>query len=267
MEDTKLTDKQYREHPALSYSDLVWLDKSPLHFKNRDKLRKETEAMRLGTLLHLGVLEPERFKNAYCIEPEEIDGQPINRRVKAHRDYLEQWRNQNKGKIFIRPEDMDTLTTMFNALATHKYAKQYLTGGVSEVMAFGEYKGVPIKGRCDYLVEIPGLGKTIVDLKKTQDASPKGFERSIYNYKYYLQAAVYTKLFKADSFVFVAIEDNELAPIGIYRASDVLLEKGEQKLSYLIDLYKRLDKTNNWHGYTEDFQEISLPTWAVSTEE
>lgn len=261
-----MNDKEYRANQALSYSDLVWLEKSPLHFKNRDKLRKETEAMRLGTLLHLGVFEPERFKNAYCIEPEEIDGQPINRRVRAHRDFLAEFRKQNEGKIFIRPEDMDTLTTMFNALATHKYARQYLTGGKAEVPAFGEYQGVPIKGKCDYIVDIPGLGVTVVDLKKTQDASPKGFERSIFNYKYYLQAAMYVRLFRADTFVFIAVEDNELAPIGIYRASDVLLEKGEQTLDRLISFYKKLEQTNNWHGYTENFQDISLPNWAISEE-
>lgn len=261
-----INEKDYRAHSALSYSDLVHLEDSPLHFINRDKLRKETEAMRKGTLLHMGLLEPTKFKNSFAIEPEEIDGQPINRRVKAHREFIEQWKKENEGRVFVRREEMDSLTGMLCALGAHKHAKKYFTGGQAEVAEFGEWCGVPIKGRCDYLTEIPGLGRTVVDLKKTQDASPKGFERSIYNYRYYLQAFIYKYLFKADTFVFVAVEDtgmNDFAPIGIYRASDALLEKGEELLSKLITIYKEAKQTNNWRGYTDDFEDISLPAWVI----
>jgi hypothetical protein len=259
----------YRQRPELSYSDLVWLNKSPIHFLNRDKLRKETEAMRKGTLLHMGVLEPEKFKNSYAIEPHCMpDGTEINRRVKAHREYLEGWKQTMEGRIFLRQEDMDSLICMLNALATHKYARRYFTGGEAEKEAFGEYEGVKIKGKCDYITKIPGLGLVISDLKKTQDASPKGFERSIYNYSYQLQAYMYHRLFKADSFFFVAIEDTGIdgfAPIGIYRASDVLLEKGEQMFKKLIEKYKQCEEMKVWPGYTEDFAEISLPAWAIGS--
>lgn len=259
----------YRQRPELSYSDLLWLNKSPLHFKNRHLLQKETEAMRKGTLLHMGVLEPEKFKNSYAIEPEEIDGQPINRRIKAHREFLDHWRQTSEGKIFIRQSDMDSLINMFNAIAMHKYAKQFLTGGTPEVEAYGEWDGVKLKGKCDYLVDLPGFGRTVVDLKKTQDASFKGFERSIYNYSYHLQAKIYTHLFKADSFFFIAVEDNgtPICPIGIYRASDVLIEKGEQMLSRLIKKYQQCEQTGEYHGYTDHFADISLPAWSVAQEE
>lgn len=269
--EKKMDEQTYREHPTLSYSDLVWLDKSPQHFFNRDKLAKETEAMRLGTLLHLGVLEPERFKNSYAIEPEYYeDGTPINRRVKAHREFLDGWRQVNKDKITIRPEELDSIIGMLTSIGMHKYACQLFTGGNAEVTGFGEYDGVPIKGKADYIIPNHArYGRVGIDLKKTQDASRKGFSRSIWNYRYQLQAAIYCKIFKLDNFIWVAVEDTKnpnFAPIGIYRAHETVIEKGEEKLKFLINLYKHCEKNKEWYGYTNGVEDGFLPSWVASEE-
>lgn len=263
-----MNENEYRARPELSYSDLIHLDTSPLHFKHRDMIREETEAMRKGTLLHMGVLEPERFKNSYALEPEEIDGQPVNRRIKAHREFIAAWRQTNEGKIFIRKDDFEELINMLNAIGAHPDAPKIIRGGEYEKAAFGEYNGVKLKGRCDiFFANHPEWGRLVVDLKKTQNASEQGFERAIFNYKYFLQAFVYSHLFKADNFIFIAVEDSKLAPIGIYRADMAMLEQGENMLRRLTDVYKRCMSTGLWPGYTSGVKDIGLPTWALAKNE
>ena len=165
------TEEEYRAYPALSYSDLVWLDKSPRHFLLREKLQKETEAMRLGTLLHLGVLEPTRFKNAYCVEPENMpDGTEINKRSSKHREFLAEWRLNNADKIQVSPDQLDSLITMLTEIGKPENdVAQFFTGGMAEVMAKGVYDGVPLKGRCDYFIpNHPRFGRVVAARRKVR---------------------------------------------------------------------------------------------------
>jgi len=91
-----MKEQDYRALKAISQSELVMLAKSPQHYKQG--FVEQTEAMKLGTVLHLARFEPRRFHEQILIEPETIEGDKVNRRLKAHRDFLNNFHEQNKDK-------------------------------------------------------------------------------------------------------------------------------------------------------------------------
>lgn len=258
--------ENYDALEGLSQSDLSHMIKSPLHFKKRAELWSETDAMRLGTCIHAAILEPNSFKDRLAIEPEDFNGVPINRRLAAHRDYLHAWRDDVKTnkKYVLKPKEYDILIGILTQIPQTPGLKELLNGGAAEVAATWEFGGVKSKGRADYMVKHPKLGKCIVDIKTTQDASPSAFSRSIFNYAYDLQAAWYAGGFGADEYIFVVCEKKPPYPIAIYRADPSLLERGLHLAERLITKLKECEASGEYHGYTNGIDTILLPSWVAA---
>lgn len=258
----------YEAIDGLTQSELSYLLKSPLHFEKRRELGRETDAMRLGTAIHAAILEPELFKDKLVVEPEHFNGEEINRRVKKHRDYLADWRqeSENLGKIILKNSEYDILIGILAQASRTPTLKELLRGGTPEVAATWEQHGVPCKGRADYCVQHPTLGKCIVDIKTTQDGSASAFSRSIYNYAYDLQAAWYLNGFGADEFIFVVCEKTPPYPIAVYRADPSLLGRGAECADRLLKRMIECKSTGSWPGYTQDISTILLPSWVAAQE-
>lgn len=259
--------EEYFKIDALSQSDLGQMAISPRHFLHKDKLRKETDAMKMGTLLHLAVLEPAKFRQTYVVEPDNIKGEAINRRVKAHREYLEAFRLDNLDRIVVTAQQMDNLVGMLESIASNEFLKPLLTGGSPEIAATWDYKGLKCKGLADYVVDHKLFGRTIVDIKKTQDASVSGFSRSIFNYRYNLQCAWYLHGFEAREFIFVAIEDKAPYAIGIYKADPSLVEHGQKLMERLTEKLIWCRENDEWPGYTRGIENILLPAWVAGQDD
>jgi exodeoxyribonuclease VIII len=140
------------------------------------------------------------------------------------------------------------------------------------------------KGRLD------GLSselKTVIDLKKCQDASPDAFARSIATYGYHRQGAMYLRGatyhgIDVKNYVIIAVEESEphavalytlterqpLAPFASWRDTKSVslspVEYGNHELLRLLDLYERCEATGEWPGYAEQPVPISLPGWVMS---
>jgi len=137
------------------------------------------------------------------------------------------------------------------------------------VSLFGVHKetGLAIKGRADW------LGKShIVDIKTTADASNGELCKSIYRFRYHVQAAMYLTLAQqngldVDSFYFVAIERGEFPLINVRKLSPEAVERGQQILDkQLLDLSNCI-KTDIWPDYsggTATAGEIDLPPYAYT---
>ena len=67
-----MPNETYHASEGVSKSGLDLMDRSPAHYKN-PKLRKSTRNMEIGTAIHAGILEPERFDKEYVI----VDSDPI----------------------------------------------------------------------------------------------------------------------------------------------------------------------------------------------
>lgn len=265
-----MPDKEYRAIPALSQSDLSWFKYSPRHYLKRAELRKETAAMSFGSAFHLALLEPAKFKESWTLEPDKftLDGKTveINKRVKAHREYLESWRIDNADKTILTEKDADNLTGMLKNISDDPELVGLIELGSPECVVTWDYRGRKCKAKADLWVPDSKYGPLVIDFKKTQDASEVGFSRSIYNFSYSLQAAWYLEGFQASRFFFVAVEDKPPYAIGKWDAEHYL-ELGTKQMNTYLETLEKCEKTGVWPSYSQSFDSIRPPNWMAAIED
>jgi len=80
-----MTDAQYRAYPAVNYSKLKHMAKSPLHYRhNSEHPAADNAAFRLGRATHCLVLEPFTFDQQFAVYEGKRD-----KRQKAYKAFLE----------------------------------------------------------------------------------------------------------------------------------------------------------------------------------
>jgi hypothetical protein len=256
----------YEKLEGLSQSDLKLILKSPLHYTKREEMRKVSESMELGKALHEAVLRPAYFKDNYLTLPNVMpDGEAINKRKKAHREYLESYKLENADKICLSEQDMDDLTGMLNSLMGHEIASMLLTGGEPEVCAQWEYADLKCKGTFDKIHEKhPIFGRCLVELKTSRDGSPDEFAKEVFNRGYDFQMAYYEQGFKADRHFCVVVENKFPYPVAIYDMSG-WLDVGLHRVNKAIDRYKWAMDNNAWtNGYTESVEILQPKSWVTA---
>jgi exodeoxyribonuclease VIII len=136
--------------------------------------------------------------------------------------------------------------------------------GENEVSFFWEESGVPLKARLDKMTK----SGQIIEIKTCEDARAIAFERSIYNFAYYLQAAIYTTaaerhIGKAPPpFIYVCIESAPPYAVAVHRLCHDALRVGIAQMRKCIDKYKKCIDAAEWPGYTDSITPVSLPQWS-----
>lgn len=263
-----IPEKEYRAVQALSKTDLSYLAKSPLHYINRKSLFKETDAMRLGTLIHKAILEPMEFKNKFTIAPKEVFGEKVNRRVKAHRDELARIELEYdlKGITVIDEDELDTISGILMSVSKNEDLPALINMGQPEATALWEFEGYRCKGRADYyLPDYPG--GAVIEIKTTNDARPSSFSRQCFNLNYTCGSWWYLNGFKAQTFIFVVIETKAPYPISIFKADESFLHHGEQQARRLVKQLRECEESGVWPGYVRGIELLQLPSWAAGVTE
>ena len=254
--------EDYHRGAGTSKSQLDQLAKSPAHYlASLTTPRKETPAMRIGTLFHGLVLEPERVQIA--VAPS------CDKRTRDGKYLWEIFCAENAGAEIVTAEEGEMLSEMVASIRTHPAARALLHHalGIAEGSAwwFDDQSGELCRCRPDFYRE-DGI---IVDLKTTDDASPEGFARSIAKYNYNVQAAFYSDGVEESTghpvkgFVFVAVEKSPPYAVAVYQLDMQGVELGrDQYRNLLLDLADCKIK-NKWPGYSERIETISMPGWAV----
>ena len=211
---------------TLSFSSLKEFIKSPAHFlayKKREFV--ESASMRLGTAVHMALLEPEKFAKEY-------DVTSLRKNTKAYKEMAEQ-----------KPE-----ITYMNAVDLLAHCPR------REEEVKGDIQGFPFRGFVDAM-----SSECIVDIKTTQDGSPQGFGRSVINYGYHLQAAIYREMTGVDDYFIIAIENSSPYNVCIYKLSQGYLDK---RYAMMTD---GIYKFNHWDGEETGYENnltLELPRWA-----
>lgn len=253
---------EYHKSAATSKSQLDQFAKSPAHYLAAlTTPRKETAAMRIGSIFHGMVLEPERVKIAVA---------PVcDKRTKDGKATWEAFCIENVGAEIVTADEGEMLNGMAASIKAHPAASALLSGaGIAEGSCFwfDERSGELCRCRPDLYRRDLGI---IVDLKTTDDASPAGFARSIWKYAYHRQAALYMDGVGESTgdiikgFVFVAVEKSAPYAVGVYRLDMQGEEAG--RVSYQSLLLDLADcKINrNFPAYSTKIETISLPAYAV----
>jgi hypothetical protein len=258
----------YLAWPAVSNSGIKLALRSLAHFKERPEL-DATPAMRLGSFLHCGVLEPLAIVERYAVMPryeQDVgnvtrDGKPSESTGTIYfKQKAQEFRAANVGKEIVAAEDYKALVGVHRALMRSDRAREYLTErGESEVSILWHDPETDLlcKARIDF------LNSGINDLKSSADAA--GFSRAIANNGYHRQAAHYQTGFRVLTgetrpFRLIAVEPT--APYGV-RAAPVhadAIETGESEVRRALLSIAEAYRTDVWPSY-EDPPSWCLPSW------
>jgi hypothetical protein len=261
-----------REHRALSHpsiSELGLFRRAPLLFKDKyidGKLyelgeERDDRALKIGTALHLAVLEPKKFERVVRSIPK---GLKLN--TKLGLDFKTKFiePGEAQGEIYIKEEDMVHVMGAAQAL----YAEPQIASLLSRITPETTFLFRPdtvtlCKARLDGFIQ-DAEAPVVVDLKSTRDVVR--FERSLIDYGYHRQAAFYMEAFEqafgvVPKFYWIAVE---VTPPYLYRLmspTPELLEKGEAEYLETLADFRECVTREYWPGTFKGVEEVTLPHW------
>lgn len=246
-----ISNAEYHASPAVSASHLHAVLRSPRHYYDtyvnpkRPKI-EPTTAMRIGTLCHTAVLEPEELAKRHPII--------TSRRTKEARQLVED------GFEPVLQSEMRTAEQMAESVRNHPEAAWLLRVGEAESSIWwqDEEHGLRCKCRPDWWA-----ADLVVDLKTTLDASPKAFAKSVANFGYHRQQAHYVKGTNCSRFIFIVVEKVYPFQTAVYELDTEASAIGEEQRNRAMRRIAACKQRDEWPGYGDEVQTLSLPTWAT----
>lgn len=257
----------YNEIPALNWSSLkdlaIETGGSPRLFRyRREHPRRDTEALFFGRAFHCALLEPERFADAYIVEPD--FGNCTYKANKANRDA---WRESVGRRIILSDGDAYKVANMAKAVRGHRAAMAAMHGAKEETIRWNDpVTGLAMKGRLDILTP-----RGVTDPKTTMDPAPDAFGRDAAKYLYFGQMAFYHdgviasgRLVNPDNPLLLAIQKCEPWDVACYRVENEALEMGRALYRRLIDKFVQCTAAEWWPGCCPEIMPLRLPKWIRS---
>lgn len=239
---------EYRQHPALSYSKLKAYLKSALHGLTQEPVT-ESAAMRFGSAVDLAL--KGQLENV-IVNPHE-DG-----RTKAAKEF----KQANEGKLVLTQNEMDRVLSCVAAVKSHPAVQALsLEMLAPDVVMFGEFEGMALKGLPDW-----SFGGTLVDLKTTSGlVGASDFAKTVDNFHYDLQAAVYCELAKQagdtnPSFFWIVVESDHPHDVAVYKATERIIEVGYAKLRHALKNVRKA-QIGEFLGTQQFVTELEMPAW------
>ena len=239
------------------------LDMPPARWQyERDHPTPPTSAMILGTAVHTLVLGAG---------PKVVAVESTSWQTKAAKAAKAE--AQAAGHVALLRAEYDRAKAMADAVKAHPVAGALFSparGKAEQVLVWrNEDTGVMCRAMVDHMPHAGAAGRhVLVDLKTTEDASPRGVIRSVDRYGYHRQAAFYLDGYRAlrggdPAFLFVFVEK---APPHLVRVDEVgqpELLAGADANRRAMEIYRDCAEAGVWPGYDPEIGLISLPTWAL----
>ena len=250
-----VSNAEYHADPAVSASHLHAISRSPhTYFKryiepNRP-VSEPTAAMRLGTFVHTAVLEPYDLDSRYAVCPTRKGSTNYNRLIE-------------RGIEPVTQAQWDQAMAMCDSVRNHPEAAWLLSDGKAEQSVWWDDLQFNLRCKCrpDWW-----NGDIVIDLKTTQDASPKGFASSVAKFRYHVQQMHYLQGTNAARFIFIAVEKEYPYNVGVYELDNDACSIGEELRQRDMKRIMICKKNNQWPGYSNDISTLSLPNYAANIE-
>ena len=256
MELITISDADYHKLPHLSASKIKLLLDSPREFKEKT-WGKPSHAMRLGTLVHLGLLEPEKLTEEF-VTVVDAKSEKTKKFDEAEAD--------NPDTLTIRRPDYDEGLRIVTAAQEKEEIMELLRDGYAEKAIVGELPGIgPVKCKIDWLKK----NGQIVDIKTA--AVRNGVitpHKCILDYNYHIQDAFYRMMCKEIGlgdvdFTFIFLFKNAPVYDRLICSLDSDFQKyADWELNKLLDVFKECRDTDTWGGkFSSENIKIELPRY------
>jgi hypothetical protein len=242
------------------------------------KKREVTPYMRLGTLIHHAILEPEKPMPGVWVQPltyETDEGELKAWHNGAKKCKDEVAKQKAAGNEVLKLDEFSALRECVRALESDELVANSLAVGEGEVsvaapLTLPSGRLVLRRARVDWLRR----GQCIYDIKKVGNgnASKRQFERLAWDRRYFVQAAYYLDAWNSScapsedvkAFCFFVVEDEAPYLVGRYEIQLESREHLKGREIYMRDLetYALCKETGKWPGYGDGFEKLELPYYA-----
>ncbi len=252
-----------RELGTVTTGALKAMRRTPAHYRawveTPDRPADESPALAFGRAVHAAVLEFDRFREQYVIEPAWGD-----RRRKAERDRYRAWKAQANGREPISGEDFLHVAGIVKSLHEHPLIGRLLAAeyvAEATVEWIDPETGLPCKCRPDWWAR--GGMNLMVDVKTTQVADAGRFAWSCRDYGYDLQVAHYTAGAEAVGercdFIFAAVEKEPPYAVAVYQIDESAIDEARDERRAAMLRIAECVETGEWPGYPSEIQTLYLP--------
>ena len=251
-----IPEKEYRAINAVSSSFVKESIKSLKHAHSmltRDS--KPKPAYELGRLIHMAILEPDRYKQ------DVIETDILTKTLKAYKDL----KKEHLDKIILNKKETDMIHGIVEAIGTHTTAPKTIKEGQAEVtiLVMHPTLKMPLKGRLDFLNEDKNY---ILDLKTAAQVSNPYFMNDACRYNYHVQAAFYLMLLNflksfGETYFLLAIEKEEPFDSILYEYGWESIGRGRDLIDEQLPKIKFAIENNEWPGFASEPLMLSLPRW------
>jgi exodeoxyribonuclease VIII len=272
----------HADKSRIGKSGLDLIHKSPAHYyakyldPNRER-EKQTPALLMGSAVHMAVFEPQDFMKKFVVINDtaiiaEIGGK-APKQTNRYKEWLQDFARENAGKTILSSEDFEKCLKIKEAVYNHPTAALLLEGGVAEQRVDWLWQGEdknfnPIQVKCKSKMDWQSHNGFIVDLKTTEDASPAGFGKSIFNYRYDVQGAFYTDAYRQATgneprgFIFIAVEKSAPYAVALYYLTPEQIARGRREYEADLRTYHECLISGEFPAYGIDIKPAQLPAWA-----
>lgn len=230
-----MTEAQYHQLERMSSHRLMDFKRSP-EFYFRKHITKEiqnadSKSMGLGRLVHLAILEPERFTSSVKITP------TVDRRTKEGKSAFEAFNSSlTETDVMVDQESYKTALAIKDSFFSRV---DMFNGGEFEKIHLFEMNGVECKAKFDYIDD-----NYIIDLKTTQSCSDDSFKWSSKKFGYDLQAAFYYNAAiamdgKPRAYLIAAIETEAPYLMNVFEVTQPMLEHRTNEIMSLLENFKQ----------------------------
>ena len=222
--------------------------------------KPSSPALVIGSGFHTATLEPEKLDDEFAVKPSEIDGQ--GPRTKHYKESFELMQKSEPDKQWLAPADYDLILEMAGSALENPVLRHYMAdiNKIVEGTGYFEMEGAKCKVRPD--LYIPGAG-VVIDLKSTQDASNRGFTKSVRQFGYLFQACWYMHALrllgeKPKQFVFIAVEKTAPYATAAYTIKESDINKQFSNMERACQLWAACQSSGIWPGYSDMVETLDL---------
>ena len=251
-----MPDKQ--QYYPLSFSSLKAFSRSPLAFMEYKAAKREpTPAMEFGTLVHMATLEPDKYRTEVAI----WDGRRAGNEYKS---FVE----ENPDKRIITPKLAMDVRTAHTRLQENGLSCGLLGDLDMREKRFRiDHCGIPHTGFID------GLNRwAVIDLKVTARVDHHSLQRTIWDFKYYMQAAIYMRAaemlgYRPEAYFIIAVESAAPHHVNVVELEPHYIARGHIEWEKLLDRFKEWDgQAHHSHDVTAGYTMMDAPAWVPAME-
>lgn len=250
---------------VMSRGELMSLIACPQKWIDQPADDDSTASTRYGSLVDTLALQPDQFDDLYCVAPETYtndkgEEKPWN----MNANFCKDWVAKRSDKQMVKQKDLDAAEDAIKRLWADGKIRDFINCSKKQVMVSADYHDaetgliVPVRVLTDLVPDPKHIlyGKSMGDLKTSQDASNHKWPRTVSQFTYHVQGALNLDLHTAASPDIERIEFRHLIQeseppyqTGRRILSSEFIEIGRSKYMAALKLYCQCLKHQFWPDF------------------